>query len=54
MRNPVYFARKAFIDVQKGYVATELEFLAFVWAMKKFHHFLYASHFILETQSEAS
>ena len=27
----------------------ELESLAVAWAMEKFHLFLYASHFILET-----
>ena len=27
----------------------EIESLAVAWAMEKFHHFLYASHFILET-----
>ena len=30
-------------------MAIEIESLAVAWAMKKFHHFLYASHFILET-----
>ena len=45
---PVYFASKALTDVQHGYVATELELLAFALAMEKFHHSLYASHFILE------
>ena len=45
---PVYFASKALTDAQKGYVAIELESLAVAWAMEKFHHFLYASHFILE------
>ena len=44
---PVYFASKALTEGQKGYVAIELESLAVVWAMEKFHHFLYASHFIL-------
>ena len=45
---PVYFASKALTEAQKGYVATELESLAVLWSMEKFHHFLYASHFILE------
>ena len=49
---PVYFACKALTDVQKGYVAIELELLAVAWAMEKFHHFLYASHFILETDQK--
>ena len=46
---PVYFASKALTEAQKGYVVIEIESLAVAWAMKKFHHFLYASHFILET-----
>ena len=45
----VFFASKALTDVQKGYVAIELESLAVAWAMEKFHHFLYASYFLLET-----
>ena len=49
---PVYFASKALTDAQKGYVATELESLAVTWAMEKFHHFLYASHFKLETDQK--
>ena len=50
--NPVYFGSKALTDDQKGYVTIELESLAVVWAMEKFHHFLYASHFILETDQK--
>ena len=49
---PVYFASKSITDMQEGYVATELELLAFAWAMEKFHYFLYASHFILETDQK--
>ena len=44
---PVYFASKTLSNVQKGYVAIEIESLAVAWAMEKIHHFLYASHFIL-------
>ena len=46
---PVYFASKALTDAQWGYVAIELKLLAVAWVMDKFHYFLYASHFILET-----
>ena len=45
---PVYFASKALTDVQKCYAVIELEALAVAWAMEKFHHFLYASHFPLK------
>ena len=50
---PVDFASKALTDAQSGNVAIELEWLAVAWAMQKFHHFFYASHFILENGSEA-
>ena len=49
---PVYFASKALTEAQKGYLITEIESLAVIWAMKKFHHFLYASHFILENNQK--
>ena len=49
---PVYFASKALTEEQKGHVAIELVSLTVVWAMKKFHHFLYTSHFILETEQK--
>ena len=45
---PVYFTSKALTETQKGYIAIELESLVVVWAMEKFHHFLYGTHFILE------
>ena len=46
------FASKALTETQKGYVAIEIELLAVAWAMEKFHHLLYASHFILETDQK--
>ena len=45
----MYFSSKALTDSQKGNVAIELEALAVSWAMEKFHHFLYATKFVLET-----
>ena len=47
--HPVYFASKSLQDAKCRYFAIELEALAVAWAMKKFHHFLYASNFTLET-----
>ena len=44
--------QKALTEAQQGYVAIELELLAVAWAMEKFHHFLYGSHFILETNQK--
>ena len=43
---PVYFASNALTEAQKGHIAIELESLAVAWAMEKFCHFLYASHYI--------
>ena len=51
-QKPVYFASKALTETQCGYVAIEIESLTVAWAMEKFHHFLYASHFILETDQK--
>ena len=48
----VYFASKVLTEAQKGYVAIEIELPTVAWAMEKFHHFLYASHFILETDQK--
>ena len=47
-----YFASKAVTGAQWGYVVVELESLAVAWAMEKFHHFLCASHFNLETDQK--
>ena len=51
-RHPIYFASKLLQDAECGYVAIELEALAVTWEMEKFHHFLYASHFTLETNQK--
>ena len=40
---PVYFASKALTEAQKGHITIELESLAVVWAMEKFHHFCKAT-----------
>ena len=49
---PVYFASKALTEAQWGHVAMELESLVVAWVIEKFHHFPYASHFILETDQK--
>ena len=51
-QKPVYFASKALTETQRGYIAIEIELPAVAWAMEKCHHFLYASHFILETEQK--
>ena len=52
-KRPVYFASKALTEAKKGYTAIELESLAVAWAMEKFHHFMYACYFILETDQKS-
>ena len=49
---PVYFASKALAETKMGYVAIRIESPAVVRAMEKFHYFLFASHFILETDQK--
>ena len=51
-QKPVYFVSKVLTETQRGYVAIEIESLAVGWVKDKFHHFLYASHFILETDQK--
>ena len=51
-QRPVYFMSKALTEAQLGYVAIEIESLAVAWGIQKFHHFLYTSHFILETDQK--
>ena len=49
---PIYFASKVLTEMQREYVAIEIESLTVAWAVKKFHHFLYRCHFILETDQK--
>ena len=51
-QRPIYFASKALTEVQRGYVVIDIESLAVAWAVEKFHHILYASHFTLETDQK--
>ena len=44
-KKPIYFTSKAPTEAQRGYMAIEIESLAVAWAVEKFHHFLYGSHF---------
>ena len=50
--HPIYFTSKSLTDAEKGYVAIEFEALAVSWACGKFHHFLYGSHFTLQTNQK--
>ena len=46
---PVSFASKKFTTTQKKYSTTDREFCALHWAIKKFEHYLYGQHFIVNT-----
>ena len=48
----IYFASKALTEMQRVYIAIEIESLAVAWAVEKFHHFLYGCHFVLETDQK--
>ena len=48
----IYFASKSLQDAECRYVTIELEALAVACPMEKFHHFLYASYFTLETDQK--
>ena len=49
----IYYASKGLIPAEENYTATELELLAVVWAIKKFHHYLEGMHFDLYTDYSA-
>ena len=49
---PIYFVSKALTETQQGYVTIEIKPLAIMWAVEKFHHFLYGCHFLLETDQK--
>ena len=50
--HPIYFASKSLHDAKHRYVTMELKAIADAWVMEKFHHFLYTSHFTLETDQK--
>ena len=50
--HPVYFASKSLTTAQQNYVAIELEALAVSWAVQKFHHYLYGTSFMLQTDQK--
>jgi hypothetical protein len=52
--HPIAFASRSLSPPEKNYHVTELEALAFVWALrKKFHHFVAGSHFHIFTDHSA-
>ena len=49
---PIYYASRALTSAEKNYQNLEREAQAAVWAMEKFHYFLYGRKFILQTDQK--
>lgn len=49
VKHPVMYASKKLLSREQNYSVGEREALAIVWAIQKFHRFLYGRHFVLET-----
>jgi len=49
LKHPVFYAGKKLIPREQNYFVGEREALAIIWAVKKFHRYLYGQHFALES-----
>jgi len=49
MKHPVMYASKKMLPREQNYSVGEREALAIVWAVNKFHRYLYGQHFIVES-----
>ena len=49
MNHPIMYASKKMLHREQNYSVGEREALAIVWAVNKFHRYLYGQHFILES-----
>ena len=49
VKHPVMYASKKMLPREQNYSVGEREALAIVWAVNKFHRYLYGQHFILES-----
>ena len=51
--HPIIYASKKLSETEKNYSVAEKEYLAVVWAVRKFEPYLYGVHFTLETDHQA-
>jgi len=49
VKHPVLYASKKLIPREQNYSVGEREALAIIWAVKKFHRYLYGQHVTLES-----
>ena len=49
VKHPVFYASKKLISREQNYSVGECEALAIIWAIRKFHRYLYGQHFTLES-----
>jgi len=49
MIEALFYASKKLIPREQNYSVGEREVLAIIWAVKKFHRYLYGQHFTLES-----
>jgi len=49
IKHPVFYASRKLIQKEQNYSVGEREALAIIWAVSKFHRFLYGQHFTLES-----
>ena len=53
MENIIMYASKSLSQAEKRYCQTEREGLAVVWAIERFHYFVFGSHFTIITDHKA-
>ena len=52
IKHPVAFASRKLLPREGNYSTIEKECLAIVWAIRKFHQYLYGSEFVLEADHQ--